>query len=90
MAEHPLKNLDIMTSNEITNSIPYSPNHIRRLEDAGHFPKRIRIGGNRVAWLRHEVEDWLLQRVKERDARRSSENGKAPPAKQFKIKPTAR
>ena len=68
MAEHPLKNLDIMTSNEITNSIPYSPNHIRRLEDAGHFPKRIRIGGNRIAWLRHEVEDWLLQRVKERDA----------------------
>ena len=38
MAEHPLKNLDIMTSNEITNSIPYSPNHIRRLEDAGIFP----------------------------------------------------
>ena len=68
MAEHPLKNLDIMTSNEITNSIPYSPNHIRRLEDAGQFSNRIRIGGNRIAWLRHEVEDWLLQRVKERDA----------------------
>jgi prophage regulatory protein len=68
MAEHPPESLDIMTSNEITDSIPYSPNHIRRLENAGNFPKRVRIGGNRVAWLRHEVEDWLRQRVNERDA----------------------
>ena len=36
--------------------IPYSPQHIARLEAAGQFPKRIRLGQNRVAWLLKEVE----------------------------------
>ena len=39
--------------------IPYSPQHISRLEATGRFPKRIRLGQNRVAWLLDEVEEWL-------------------------------
>jgi prophage regulatory protein len=38
-------------------------NHIRRLEDVGQFPKRIRIGANRVGWVRAEVEQWLNDRL---------------------------
>lgn len=47
--------------------IPYSPQHIARLEAAGTFPKRIRLGQNRVAWLLSEVEEWLNARIASRD-----------------------
>jgi prophage regulatory protein len=47
--------------------IPYSPQHIARLEAAGTFPKRIRLGQNRVAWLLSEIEEWLDRRVAARD-----------------------
>jgi len=48
--------------------IPYSPQHIARLEKAGQFPKRIRLGQNRVAWLLAEVEEWLNVRIANREA----------------------
>jgi prophage regulatory protein len=51
--------------------IPYTPQHIARLEVAGQFPKRIKLGQNRVAWILSEVEDWLDQRIAKRDASQS-------------------
>ncbi len=48
--------------------IPYSPQHIARLEAAGKFPKRVQLGQNRVAWLLKEVEEWLNERIAKRDA----------------------
>jgi len=49
--------------------IPYSPQHIARLEAAGKFPKRIRVGECRVAWLQNEVEEWIEKRIAERAER---------------------
>lgn len=43
--------------------IPYSPQHIARLEKAGQFPKRIKLGQNRVAWLKVEIEEWIAGRA---------------------------
>ena len=68
MEEYTSNSLGMLTSNEIKKIIPYSLNHIRRLEVMGCFPNRVRIGGNRVIWIRDEVEAWLQQRVKQRDA----------------------
>ena len=51
--------------------IPYSPQHIARLEAAGQFPKRIRLGQNRVAWLLKEVEGWLDALIAKRDSERN-------------------
>ena len=39
--------------------IPYSPQHIARLEKLGQFPKRIKLGNNRVAWLESDIVDWI-------------------------------
>jgi prophage regulatory protein len=39
--------------------IPYSFQHIARMEKAQQFPKRLQLGANRVAWLCSEVEDWI-------------------------------
>ena len=47
--------------------IPYSPQHIASLDAAGDFPKRIRLGQCRVAWLLSEVEEWIDKRLAVRD-----------------------
>ena len=52
-----------LRSNELGNIVPYSQNHIRRLEKTGLFPKRVHIGENRVAWVRAEIEAWLNARM---------------------------
>ena len=47
--------------------VPYSFAHIARLEAAGQFPKRVRLGACRVAWLAEEVQHWIDERVANRD-----------------------
>ncbi len=53
----------LMRLHELTSVVPYSPQHIRRLEQANQFPQRVRIGANRVGWVREEVEQWLSNRI---------------------------
>ena len=43
--------------------IPYSRMHVRRLELKGRFPQRVRLGECRVAWLAHEIEEWIQSRI---------------------------
>ena len=33
----------------------------------GHFPKPVRLGPNSVAWVASEVEEWIRERIAERD-----------------------
>ena len=47
--------------------VPYSPQHIARLEAVGKFPKRIRFGQQRVGWLMSEVEAWMDERIAQRE-----------------------
>ena len=47
--------------------VPYSFAHIARLEAAGQFPKRVRLGACRVAWLAEEIQSWIDERVANRD-----------------------
>jgi len=56
---------DFMMSDEVVARVPYSRAHLYSLEDQGDFPKRRRIGPNRIAWVRTEVEQWLAQRMEE-------------------------
>jgi prophage regulatory protein len=47
--------------------VPYSFAHIARLEAVGQFPKRVRLGACRVAWLSEEVQSWIDERVASRN-----------------------
>lgn len=38
-----------------------------RLIETGKFPQNITLGERCVAWVEEEVEDWLAQRIAERD-----------------------
>ena len=62
---HPKQLID---KKELVNLVKYSAQHIARLEKAGSFPKRVRLGQNRVAWLLSEVEDWIDERLLQREA----------------------
>jgi prophage regulatory protein len=37
----------------------WSEDSVRRLERAGAFPRRVKVGPRRVFWLRSELERWL-------------------------------
>ncbi|MEX2453208.1 MAG: AlpA family phage regulatory protein [Rhodospirillaceae bacterium] len=61
MANHPEPDR-ILSAKKRRELVPYSDMHIWRLEKAGQFPRRIRLGANRVGWSEREVLDWIEQR----------------------------
>jgi prophage regulatory protein len=58
----------LVTAKELSAKIPYSAVHVWRLEQKGEFPRRIHLGGNRVAWLEAEIIEWLARKLAEREA----------------------
>lgn len=46
--------------------IPYCFAHVARLEIAGLFPTRVRLGACRVAWVAEEIEAWIEERIANR------------------------
>jgi prophage regulatory protein len=57
----------ILSKRQVKELVLYSPQHIARLEAAGQFPKRVRLGANRVGWVESEVLDWLQERIDRRE-----------------------
>jgi len=47
--------------------ISYSKVSLWRLERNGQFPRRVRIGASRHAWLQEEIEQWVGDKVRGRD-----------------------
>lgn len=58
----------LYSKKQLREVVLYSPAHIDRLEKEGKFPKRVRLSNSRVGWLVSEVQEWLQERVAERDA----------------------
>lgn len=57
----------MLSKRQLKELVLYSPQHIARLEEAGQFPKRVRLGANRVGWVESEVLDWLQERIDRRE-----------------------
>ena len=51
---------------ELLHMVPYTIQHIYRKEKEGTFPRRVRLGANRVAWVQSEVLAWISERMAER------------------------
>jgi prophage regulatory protein len=62
----------LISKKAVRDLVVYSPAHIARLEAVGQVPKRVRLGTGRVAWVEQEVQDWIAQRVAERDTHTGS------------------
>jgi prophage regulatory protein len=58
-----LHHLRIITQKELRLLVPYTPQHILRLEKAGKFPQRLKIGQNRVGWRVIDIEEWITARL---------------------------
>lgn len=66
MSEKPptdLSHLRIITQRELRLLVPYTPQHILRLEKADKFPRRLKLGQNRVGWRLIDIEAWISARL---------------------------
>ncbi len=52
----------LLRSNQVIEKVGLSRPTIWRLERAGKFPKRRKLGANSVAWVDQEIEDWINSR----------------------------
>ena len=59
---------------QVQEIVPSSASHIWRLERLGQFPQRVRLGGNRVAWLQSEVNSWVESKLAARTDRTNCNN----------------
>jgi prophage regulatory protein len=57
----------ILSKRQVKELVLYSPQHVARLEAAGQFPKRVRLGANRVGWVEDEILGWLRERIDRRE-----------------------
>jgi prophage regulatory protein len=58
--------------------IDYSDMHLGRLEKAGQFPRRFKLGKNSVGWLEHEVDAWIAEKPAARTRPKSNDSDPAP------------
>ena len=61
---------------QVQELVPYSASHIWRLELLGLFPRRIRLGGNSVVWLKSEVNSWIESKLASRNGDGQDNNTK--------------
>jgi prophage regulatory protein len=57
----------VLRKPEVMSRIGLSDASIYRMEKAGRFPKRIRLGGQSVGWFSDEVDKWFDQKAQERE-----------------------
>lgn len=53
----------IIRKPELLNILGLSDPTVYRMEKAGRFPKRLRLGGNSCGWLQSEVDGWISERA---------------------------
>lgn len=58
----------LLTKRQVKALVTYSFAHTARLEAAGQFPKRVRLGTGRVAYVESEILAWIASRIAARDA----------------------
>ena len=56
----------IIRKPELFSKLNLSDATIWRLEKAGKFPRRIKLGGNSVGWFSTEIEMWLSKKSADR------------------------
>jgi prophage regulatory protein len=55
-----------LSKKQVCAMVLYSAAHIARLEAAGLFPKRVRLGQCRVGWLEQDILDWMTAKLNQR------------------------
>jgi len=56
----------IIRKKELLKIVGLSDPTIWRMEGAGKFPRRIRLGGNSVGWYESEIIEWMEKKRQDR------------------------
>ena len=59
--------MKIIRMTPVSDRVGYHPVHIRRLVKAGKFPAPVQLGPRSVGWLESDVDEWIKQKIEERD-----------------------
>ena len=59
---------------EVISRTGYKRSNIYQFMNLGDFPKSVQLGPRAVAWLSSEIDQWIDDRVKERDQKLSIES----------------
>jgi prophage regulatory protein len=59
--------LALISMDEVTRRVMFSKVHIYRLIGKGRFPRPIKIGENRIAFVEVEVDAFIRARIAQRD-----------------------
>lgn len=65
---HANEHMRIVRKKELLGIVGLSDPTVYRMEKAGRFPKRLRLGGNSCGWLQSEVDGWIAERAAARSA----------------------
>jgi prophage regulatory protein len=60
----------LLNKKQLKDVVGYSFSHIDRLEKAGRFPRRVKPFGinGRAFWASNEIQDWIQEKLMERDS----------------------
>ena len=61
--------MQFLTKTQVSERIGYHPVHIMRLAKAGKFPRPVKLGKGRVAFVEDEIQAWQEAKIAERDAK---------------------
>jgi prophage regulatory protein len=73
MQSNPITPKHLLSKRAVLKQIPISGATLAPRAAAGAFPRPVRIGKRRVAWVQSEVSEWLAARMEERGSTRLSE-----------------
>jgi len=59
----------MLTLGDVRDRTTFSKTHIYRLINAGSFPRPVKIGPRRIAFVEREIDQWLTSRVEAREDR---------------------
>jgi len=67
MSQQEIFDMRIMRLKEVIEFTALGRSTIYRFIAEGHFPKPVPLGGRAVGWLDSEVEDWVMDKIAQRD-----------------------
>ncbi|RBP80830.1 AlpA family transcriptional regulator [Shewanella putrefaciens] len=60
-------NIKLIRLKNVIDTTGLARSTIYKYIDKGIFPKAVTLGGRVVAWVESEVQEWILERIQERD-----------------------
>lgn len=60
------KDLEILSKREVLRRLKISNTTLYEMTKSGEFPRPFQVRNRKIGWLRHEVDEWIRQRAKNR------------------------